>query len=150
MVLLPLGKQITTSKVSSSSQKQLFLISSGKDRQFSKEKSLLAFIVKNDHFQSQNEETLDPNVSNILKDFPSLLKEPTTLPPLRDIQHHIDLIFGSTLPNLPHNHMSSKEYEVLHNEIQNLLEKGHIKPIRPMRCPSFACPRKGWLLAALC
>ena len=45
--------------------------------------------------------------------------EPTTsLPPLRNIQHTVDLMFDSTLPNLPHYRMNPREYKILHEQIE--------------------------------
>lgn len=53
---------------------------------------------------------------------------PSGLPPLHRIQHCIDLIPGSSLPNLAHYKMCPKEQEILHYIIEDLLQKELIQP----------------------
>ncbi|XP_035836015.1 uncharacterized protein LOC118485763 [Helianthus annuus] len=56
---------------------------------------------------------------------------PAGLPLVREIQHCIDLIPGSVIPNKPAHRMNPKEYEELHRQVSELLEKGLIRETTP-------------------
>lgn len=84
-------------------------------------------------------------IKQLLYEFSDLSQTdlPNALPPLRAIQHHIDLIPGATLPNLPHSHMSSKEQQILQKMVEDLLQKQLIRPsLRPCVVPAMIIPKK--------
>jgi hypothetical protein len=67
-------------------------------------------------------------VSNVLQEFSDVFPEevPTGLPPLRGIEHQIDLIPGASLPNCAPYHTNPDETKEIQKQIQELLDKGYI------------------------
>ena len=68
-------------------------------------------------------------VKNLLYDFVDMVFDelPSELPPLRDIQHAIDLVPDSQSPSLPHYRMNPKEREELNRQIEGLFERGFVR-----------------------
>jgi hypothetical protein len=85
-------------------------------RQFSRivqAEDMVLLVVSRDVKQEDN--IIPTEFSTMLEEFQDIMPNevPNQLPPMREVQHAIDMIPGSTLPNLPHYRMSPTENEEL-------------------------------------
>ncbi|XP_078440850.1 zinc knuckle (CCHC-type) family protein [Wolffia australiana] len=90
-------------------------------------------------------EPKDLEVSQLVADFADVFSAelPCELPPLRNIQHAIDLVPGASLPNLPHYRMDLVKYEELHGQVKELLSKELIREsLSPCAVPALLAPKK--------
>lgn len=68
---------------------------------------------------------------------------PSRLLSKRSIEHQIDLILGSTLPNLPHYRMNPQEYKILQEIVDDSLSKQLIQhSLSPCVMPTLIVPKK--------
>ncbi|XP_020692921.1 uncharacterized protein LOC110107104 [Dendrobium catenatum] len=105
---------------------------------------MLALVASNSQINGETTE-LPKAIQDILQKFqdvwPATL--PNELPPLRDLQHQIDLQPGANLPNLPHYRMSPHEHEILRGIVEELLQKQMIQPSLSLcAVPALLVPKK--------
>jgi hypothetical protein len=88
---------------------------------------------------------IPPAVVNLLQEyvdvFPTDLRP--SLPPLRGIEHQIDLIPGASLPNRAPYCTNPDDTKEIQRQVQTLLDKGYIhESLSPYSVPVLLVPKK--------
>jgi hypothetical protein len=88
-------------------------------------------------------------VQQLLGEFVDIIVDelPCSLPPVRSVSHHIDLILGEILPNKASYRLTPQENEEVKRQIQDLQDKGLVREsLSPCAVPIVLSPKKdgGW------
>ena len=95
------------------------------------------------------------DLPNFLQEFAAVFatESPAAVPPDRAIQHFIDFVPGSTLPNLPHYRLNPTQSAELQRQVEELLRRGLIRESHsPCAIPALLAPKKdgSWRLCIDC
>ncbi|KAI0507351.1 hypothetical protein KFK09_013473 [Dendrobium nobile] len=110
-----------------------------------KEQAPLFALLITEPNQSHPLQEVSPDVSKLLEQYRDVMPEvlPAELPPLRSIQHQIDLVPGGTLPNLPHYRLKPKEQAIVQELVDDLLKRQMIQvSLSPCAVPALLVPKK--------
>ncbi|XP_072148509.1 uncharacterized protein [Setaria viridis] len=89
--------------------------------------------------------SLPPVVANILQEYADVFPSeiPAGLPPIRGIEHQIDLIPGASLPNRAPYRTNPEETKEIQRQVQELLDKGYVREsLSPCAVPVILVPKK--------
>jgi len=88
-------------------------------------------LMPHDYYLSSIVSFLPIGVEELLKEFGDVFPKDTPhgLPPLRGIEHQIDLILGVSLPNKPTYGSNPEEIKEIQRQVESLMEKGWVKEI---------------------
>ena len=99
--------------------------------------------------------SLPPVVTNLLQEYADVFPKevPPGLPPIRGIEHQIDLIPGASLPNRTPYRTNPEETKEIQRQVQELLDKGYVREsLSPCAVPVLLVPKKdgSWRMCVDC
>ena len=101
------------------------------------------------------DESLPSGVVSLLQEFEDVFPNdvPSGLPPIRGIEHQIDFVPGSTIPNRPAYRSNPEETKELQRQVEELLDKGYVREsMSPCAVPVLLVPKKDgtWRMCVDC
>ncbi|XP_048228312.1 uncharacterized protein LOC125369576 [Ricinus communis] len=107
-------------------------------------------------FNTNNLNSSLPSVFvSVLQEYDDVFPEelPSGLPPLRGIEHQIDFVPGSSIPNRPAYRVNPEETKELQRQVEELLSKGYVREsLSPCAVPVLLVPKKdgSWRMCIDC
>jgi hypothetical protein len=96
-----------------------------------KEQEMQFVVVMNPRFilTSTSMEYFPKEVQELLENFVDIVVDefPNSLPPIKSISHHIDLVLGENLPNKETYRLTHQVNEEVKRQVQDLLDKGLVR-----------------------
>ncbi|WZY86898.1 hypothetical protein YC2023_033282 [Brassica napus] len=143
-------------KPESKKQHSLYAKSGEIKRTLNAHQSILLLIFKESLLNVTDPTPVYPSeIKCLLQEFEDVFPEdnPIGLPPLRGIEHQIDFVPGSTLPNRPAYRTNPVETKELQKQVEELMAKGHIREsMSPCAVPVLLVPKKdgSWRMCVDC
>ncbi|XP_024007244.1 uncharacterized protein LOC112083449 [Eutrema salsugineum] len=137
--------QVHMNKESELSKSSLYLSSSDVYKTMSANGTVLLMMFKECLSAGLGDPEIPFEVQAILNKFKDVFPEeiPPGLPPLHGIEHQIDLVPGSALPNKPAYRMNPEETKDLERQVRDLMDKGYIREsLSPCAVPVLLVPKK--------
>ena len=76
---------------------------------------------------------------------------PAGLPPIRDIEHQINLVPGASLSNRPAYRTNLEEIKEIQRQVKEILDRGYVREsLSPCVVPVLLVPKKDDSLAHVC
>ena len=90
---------------------------------------IIVLMYKDVLFSANDLTCLPSAISHVLQNYKDVFPKevPAGLPPMRGIEHQIDLTPGATLPNRPPYCTNPKETKEIQRQVQELLDKGYVR-----------------------
>jgi hypothetical protein len=129
------------------------LLMSGKEllSDVNKEKEMKFVVVRKPRviLTSTSMDDLPEEIQELLENFVDIVVDelPSSFPPIRSINHHIDLILGASLSNKEAYILTPQENEKVKKQVQDSMDKGLVREsLIPYTVPTVLSPKKdgGW------
>ncbi|XP_010545900.1 PREDICTED: uncharacterized protein LOC104818143 [Tarenaya hassleriana] len=161
IVLAPLSPsqvhemQQKLAKDTESKKKNFYIKASQVDWAVRQEQSVLLMVFKDVMNLRTEVPTDNPVMSQLLERFRDVFPDeiPAGLPPIRGIEHQIDLVPGAPLPNRSAYRMNPEETKELEKQVQELMSKGYIQEsLSPCAVSVLLVPKKDgtWRMCVDC
>jgi hypothetical protein len=91
---------------------------------------MILLVYKEANFNFDNLDSCVPSIVKVLlQEFKDIFPEdiPSGLPPIKGIEHQIDLVPGASIPNKPAYRSNPEESKELQRQVEELMSKGYIR-----------------------
>jgi hypothetical protein len=118
-------------------------------------KPMILLVYKETYFNTNDLDSTIPSVAvSLMQEFDDVFPEviPNGLPPLRGIEHQIDLVPGASIPNRPAYRSNPEETKELQRQVDELMMKGYIRESMRGAVPVLLVPKKDgtWRMCVDC